>query len=555
MTIGRQNRRKSALLAAIVAAGAVSCAQAEATIHRDCFEVIPYGDYCRHVACRVDGLTDIHYAVDRFKTNDWEVTCHGGGTESRIVRAQPGEHILSDNVFTNRSWTVTGSAYPFVFEFYNWYKNGTSGKTWYGYVSLGLDENAELVILDSAITDCQGVLTVIGTPVALLPSSLKTIDHGDWLELDRQCIPTDTTGAIAIPSEIDGKPVLAIGDFAFDSCKRVTEIMIPDGILSIGDRAFSGCRSLSRLVIPQSVTNVGRTALQSCDALGELRINAPLSAMGCEAFAHCGVTNVVLTVGITNIYNHAFADCGKLVGVTIPQSVQRICTRSFDENCKSLKAVSVPYATVVEDEAFPSGCAITRYGPYLSVAGDLAEPDIETKIAMCRTLDWQDYASRLEVAFLEMKPPYANEPDSRAAVYACAHLGIAPAVVDDEGCDNHILAYYKMPSVEFLRIDPATRTITGRVVPAEGTRIVSPPLRRAFGFHRIYEDDGRWSEGMDWGELLCYDTSGYSLNASDYVSSNGIFRITYGEHVLREKCPQPTHLFKIRLRDRKEGLW
>lgn len=254
MTIGRQNRRKSALLAAIVAAGAVSCAQAEATIHRDCFEVIPYGDYCRHVACRVDGLTDIHYAVDRFKTNDWEVTCHGGGTESRIVRAQPGEHILSDNVFTNRSWTVTGSAYPFVFEFYNWYKNGTSGKTWYGYVSLGLDENAELVILDSAITDCQGVLTVIGTPVALLPSSLKTIDHGDWLELDRQCIPTDTTGAIAIPSEIDGKPVLAIGDFAFDSCKRVTEIMIPDGILSIGDRAFSGCRSLSRLVIPQSVT-------------------------------------------------------------------------------------------------------------------------------------------------------------------------------------------------------------------------------------------------------------------------------------------------------------
>ena len=113
-----------------------------ATTYSDCFEVEFYGDI-RHVACTIDGLTDIHYAVDRFKTNDWEVVCHGGGTESRIVKAQPGEHILTDNVFTNNSPAISGAAYPFVFEFYNWYKIGTSGKTWYGYVSLGLDENAE----------------------------------------------------------------------------------------------------------------------------------------------------------------------------------------------------------------------------------------------------------------------------------------------------------------------------------------------------------------------------------------------------------------------------
>ena len=152
----------TAFAAAIVAAGLALSSWADATIYRDCFEIIRYGDF-RHVACTVDGLTDIHYAVDKFETNNWEVVCHGGGTESRIVIAQPGEHVLADNVFTNRLPTVTGTAYPFVFEFYNWYKIGASGKTWYGYVSLGLDENAELVILESAITDSQGALTVVGT--------------------------------------------------------------------------------------------------------------------------------------------------------------------------------------------------------------------------------------------------------------------------------------------------------------------------------------------------------------------------------------------------------
>ena len=38
----------------------------------------------------------------------------------------------------------------------------TSGKTWYGYFSLGLDENAQLQILESAVTDSQGALVVTG---------------------------------------------------------------------------------------------------------------------------------------------------------------------------------------------------------------------------------------------------------------------------------------------------------------------------------------------------------------------------------------------------------
>ena len=528
-----------------------------ATIYRNCFRIVP--GQIPHLACTVSGLEGIDYAVDKFATNNWQVVIHGYGmNDSRIRKAPEGEHYVDDNNMPAGVYGVAGTCQPFVFEFCNWYRNGALGsRTWYGYVSIALDENAELVILESAICNQQNVLTVVGPRESISAPLLdfETIDHGDWLELGCQCIPADTIGDITIPSEIGAKPVLAIGNRAFDSCSRVATITIPDGVLSIGDYAFSGCSSLSSLVIPSSVTNVGYTALNACRSLGELRIDAPLATFGYKAFAHCGVTNLVLASGITNIDNYAFADCRRLASVTIPQSVQRICTWSFDENCKSLKSVSVPYATIIEDAAFPPGCAITRYGPYIVVPGDLLSPDEDTKIAMMRTLDWKDYAGLDEVYFHEMQPPYAETPESRSAIYASAHLGISPAIIDGEQSEHYTVACYKMPSVEFLDIDPATRTITGRVVPAEGTQIVSAPLKRAFGFHRIYEDDGRWFEGNDWGYWLNEDVPGFSLDTSDYITSNGIFRITYGEEVLFEKGPRSEHLFKIKLSDKRRLLW
>ena len=552
MTRPSQSRLRAVLLAAIVAAGAGLCAQA--TTHRDCFDVEFYGDI-RHVACTIDGLTDIHYAVDKFKTNDWKVVCHGGGNESRIVVAQPGEHILADNVFTNNSPTITGAAYPFVFEFDNWYKIGTSGKTWYGYVSLGLDENAELVILESAITDRQGELTVIGTPDPILPPNIRTIDHGDWLELDGNCIKQDTEGWIAVPSAINGKPIRAIGRFAFSNCRFITHITIPDSIESIGDCAFEHCRSLTILDIPNSVTNIGEQVVNGCDVLGELRVGSGIATIPRIAFVCSGMTNLVMSIGTTNIEEYAFASNTLLKSVTIPQSMERIQSLAFD-GCYALTAVSVPYATIVEDSAFPSGCVITRYGPYISVPGSLASPDEETKIAMMRTLGWRDYAGLCEVRFIEIQPPYAEDPELRFAIYASAHLGISPAVVDDEGSEHSTVAYYKMPSVEFIGIDPASRTITGRVIPAEGTHIVSAPLDRAFGFHRIYRDeDGTMLDGMDWGREMNNGSPGFELDTSCYVESNGLFRISFPEDVLWEKNPQPAHLFRINLSDKAGGLW
>jgi hypothetical protein len=55
---------------------------------------------------------------------------------------------------------------------------------------------------------------------------------------------TNASGALEIPSTIQGKSVTSIGDSAFFSCSRLTSITIPDSVTSIDNFTFNKCSSL-----------------------------------------------------------------------------------------------------------------------------------------------------------------------------------------------------------------------------------------------------------------------------------------------------------------------
>ena len=182
------------------------------------------------------------------------------------------------------------------------------------------------------------------------------------------------------------------------------------------------------------------------------------------------------------------------------------------------------------------------------------EIDEETKIALMRTLDLQDYESAETLHFEGWpKEESSDNPESPIAAVACAHLGISPREIEDwdeEGRRKGV--YYKMPSVAVTGFDPATRTITGRVVPAAGTRIVSEPFKRAFGFKQYVADEkGYLIEGNDWGPWINAGDQGFELDLSDY-RAGGTFRITYPDDVPEDKYP---NFFKILLHDNAEQNW
>lgn len=72
---------------------------------------------------------------------------------------------------------------------------------------------------------------------------------------------------IVIPDELGGKPVTAIGDYAFVNQRRINRIEFPNGIQRIGSHAFYDCRGLHSVILSDSIMDISDGAFKNCDAL------------------------------------------------------------------------------------------------------------------------------------------------------------------------------------------------------------------------------------------------------------------------------------------------
>lgn len=61
--------------------------------------------------------------------------------------------------------------------------------------------------------------------------------------------------------------VKSIAGQAFTQCRRLTDIVIPDGVTDIYYSAFAGCRELTTIVIPDTVKKINDEAFYDCDSL------------------------------------------------------------------------------------------------------------------------------------------------------------------------------------------------------------------------------------------------------------------------------------------------
>ncbi|MBQ2798206.1 MAG: leucine-rich repeat domain-containing protein, partial [Ruminiclostridium sp.] len=94
---------------------------------------------------------------------------------------------------------------------------------------------------------------------------------------------TDYTGSdynVEIPSEISGKAVTSIGDYAFSGCSSLVSIAIPDGVTNVGNYAFRWCTSLASITIPDSVTSIGYYAFGECSSLTSITIPDSVTSIG-----------------------------------------------------------------------------------------------------------------------------------------------------------------------------------------------------------------------------------------------------------------------------------
>lgn len=168
--------------------------------------------------------------------------------------------------------------------------------------------------------------------------NLTYLAYADHIEISK--CDSSATSAV-IPAEINGLPVTSIGADAFDGCKSLTEITIPDSVTYIGFEAFSGCSSLTEITIPDSVTSIAERAFFSCSILTEIKLSKNITNIDFQTFAFCeSLKSITIPDGVTNIGANAFSKCSDLTEITIPESVASIGEDTF-YGCKKLEKITI----------------------------------------------------------------------------------------------------------------------------------------------------------------------------------------------------------------------
>ena len=215
------------------------------------------------------------------------------------------------------------------------------------------------------------------------------------------------SGAVEVPETIDGCEVIAIGEFAFENCSRVTSVSVPDCIKTIGRGAFKGMTSLEKVSVPYTGKSLNKTgyegyfgyvfdytttetdgtvnqngyysyipssikevtvtqnsiipgyAFQNCASVEKITA-AKVTSCGSYSFRGCSsLTDFSSAAELKTIGDYAFGDCIGMTSIVIPASTTTIGAHAFD-GCKNVKSIDFNDAeTSIGDYAFANIPEIT----------------------------------------------------------------------------------------------------------------------------------------------------------------------------------------------------
>lgn len=147
----------------------------------------------------------------------------------------------------------------------------------------------------------------------------------------------------------DGTKVIC--DFAFDACRYLEDIGIPDSVVKIGNRAFSSCDvDLKEIVIPDSVIEIGEEAFSGCSNLESIQLPLHIKKISKNCFASCdNLQSITIPNEVQEIEDFSFLCCKKLSLITFTNTIKIIGDGIF-YGCDNLKAINIPIGTKLKFE-------------------------------------------------------------------------------------------------------------------------------------------------------------------------------------------------------------
>ena len=158
-----------------------------------------------------------------------------------------------------------------------------------------------------------------------------------------------------------GSGLTTISNYAFYSCKNLTEINLPEALTSIGQYAFSGCINLGTIEFPESLIEISYDAFSGCNGLTSIKLPSKITRIENNTFYGCSsMTTAELPEALKTIGEYAFYGCEALEGVVIPDKTYLIENDAF-ENCSALKSLKCGTGLrTIEYNAFCNCDALTE---------------------------------------------------------------------------------------------------------------------------------------------------------------------------------------------------
>ena len=193
-----------------------------------------------------------------------------------------------------------------------------------------------ILCLSLALTMLCAMLTFI-TANAAESGDLTYENRGDHVIItgcDKNAV------SVEIPAEIDSLPVTGIEEFAFNG-SGLTNITIPNTVTDIGRYAFNGCRNLTAVVLPENLERIDEGVFWDCINLKELKFPEKITYIGASAFrGDKNLSNIIIPDNTIEIGDHAFFGCISLSNVFVPEKVSKIGSSAFS-GCTDLTQIVV----------------------------------------------------------------------------------------------------------------------------------------------------------------------------------------------------------------------
>lgn len=160
---------------------------------------------------------------------------------------------------------------------------------------------------------------------------------------------------IIVPKEIDGLPVISIGENAIKNAS-FSELILPSSLKAILTSAFEGCANLKHMDLPEGLEYLGKYCF-SKTGLESLHVPEHVKVIPDGCFSGNKFLDMIILGNKTRELGYsAFKGCTKLHEISLPETIKTISESCFENT--AIKTLILP-SLVSEISAETFGCCFS----------------------------------------------------------------------------------------------------------------------------------------------------------------------------------------------------